>query len=54
MARKKQVAEVAEADLEQVDAGGLGIDEGIVLATSLLLIGAIVIVYLANQNLLAG
>jgi hypothetical protein len=52
MARKsKQPAPAAEADLEQVDSGGLGIDEGIVLGTFILLISAIVLVYFANQSL---
>lgn len=50
MARKtKEAAAAPVAELEQVQTGGLGIDEGIVLGTFLLLIGAIVLVYFANE-----
>ena len=52
MARKKKAtaapAEVME--LEQVDKGGMGIDEGIMIATFLLLVGACLIVYFELQN----
>lgn len=53
MARKNKeaVAVAAEAPaIEQVETPGLGIDEGIVLGTFLLLLGAIVLVYFANQQ----
>jgi hypothetical protein len=52
MARKQkaQAAAAPEAELEQVETGGLGIDEGIVLGTFLLLVGAIVLVLFANQH----
>ena len=49
MARKNPPVE-AEVTVEAVDRGGLGIDEGIVLATFLLLVGAVVLVYLASQH----
>jgi hypothetical protein len=50
MARKtKQAAVAPEAELEQVETGGIGIDEGIVLGTFLLLVGAIVLVLFANE-----
>lgn len=51
MARKQKEA-VAEVELEQVETGGMGIDEGIVLSTFFLLVGAIVLVYLASQQYL--
>lgn len=41
------------ADIEVVEKPGLGIDEGVVLLTFFLLIGAIVLVYMANQRYLA-
>jgi hypothetical protein len=37
------------AEIEVVATGGLGIDEGIVLGTFLLLVTAIVLVYYASQ-----
>ena len=36
-----------EAEVVQVEGGGTGIDDGIVLSTTLLLAGAVVLVYLA-------
>ena len=52
MARKKKAtaapAEVLE--LEQVDKGGMGIDEGIMIATFLLLVGACVLVYMQGET----
>ncbi len=48
MARKSSAAEPVE--LEEVDRGGLGIDEGIVLTTFFVLVGAIVLVYYASQG----
>jgi hypothetical protein len=51
MARKTKQAEAAsEAQVEQVETGGLGIEEGIVLGTFFLLIGAIVLVYMKSQT----
>lgn len=52
MAKKnnKEAAAPAAAELETVESGGLGIDEGIVLGTFFLLVGAIVLVYFANQS----
>ncbi|MCA8975252.1 MAG: hypothetical protein KDC98_11050 [Planctomycetes bacterium] len=41
------------ADVEVVDKPGLGIDEGIVLMTFFLLVGAIALVIMANQRYLA-
>lgn len=48
MARKQEAAPVAE--VEAVQTGGLAIDEGIAIATFVVLVGAIVLVYLALQN----
>jgi len=50
----KKVAKVATvtADIEVVEKPGLGIDEGIVLTTFFLLIGAIALVWFANQKYL--
>jgi hypothetical protein len=50
MARKTKQAEPADAQLEQVETGGLGIEEGIVLGTFFLLVAAIVVVILENQT----
>lgn len=53
MARKNNKAEEAapaQPELEQVESGGLGIDEGIILGTFFLLVGAIVLVYFASQS----
>ncbi|MFM1871095.1 MAG: hypothetical protein RL398_517 [Planctomycetota bacterium] len=47
MAKK---ATAAPAEVEVVDKPGMGIDEGIVLTTFFVLIGALVLVYLANQK----
>jgi hypothetical protein len=49
MARKTQPA-APVADVEAVKTGGLGIDEGIVLATFFILLGAVVLVVLATQG----
>ena len=46
---KQTTVSVPDAELEQVETGGLGIDEGIVLGTFLLLVGAIVLVLYANE-----
>ena len=48
--RKANSAPVAE--VEMVEKPGLGIDEGIVLATFFLLVAAVVMVYMANQKYL--
>lgn len=48
--RKANAAPVA--DVEMVEKPGLGIDEGVVLATFFLLVAAVVLVYLANQKYL--
>jgi hypothetical protein len=52
MAKRKAVA-VPVADVEMVEKPGLGIDEGVVLATFFLLVGAVILVYMANQTYLA-
>lgn len=54
MARKSKTQPAAaapEVELEQVDTGGMTINEGIVLTTFILTILAIVMVYFANQSL---
>jgi hypothetical protein len=48
MAKKTNTA-APTADVEMVQKPGLGIDEGIVLTTFFLLLGAIALVYVANQ-----
>jgi hypothetical protein len=40
-------AKPAEAEVVEVEEGGLGIDEGIILTTTLLLVGAIAFVFVA-------
>ena len=35
--------------LEAVDSGGLGMDDGMILATTMLLAGAVVLAFLANN-----
>lgn len=50
MAAKRKSGPVA--DVEIVDKPGMGIDEGIVLTTFLLLVAACVFVYMANQKYL--
>ena len=50
MARKNKAQAAPEAAVEQVEKPGMSIDEGIVLSTFFLLIGAIVLVYQANQG----
>ena len=52
MARKNKAEAAPEAAVEQVEKPGLNIDEGIILATFFLLIGALVLVYQANQSLI--
>lgn len=48
--RSKQAADPApEVALEEVETGGMGLDDGIVLTTFLLLVGAIVLVYMAGE-----
>jgi len=47
--RTKQAAPAPEVELEQVDTGGMTVDEGIMIATFLLLVGAITLVYLAGE-----
>jgi hypothetical protein len=49
MAKKTKPAPVETADVEAVGKPGLGIDEGIILTTSLLLAIAITLVVLANK-----
>lgn len=49
---KRKAATAPVADVELIDKPGLGIDEGIVLTTFFLLVGAIVLVYMANQTYL--
>lgn len=46
---KKAAAKAAPAEVEVVDKPGLGIDDGIVLATTIVLILALVLVHFANQ-----
>ena len=41
---------VVDSEVEVVAKPGLGIDEGIVLTTFLLLVAAIVLVFIANKN----
>jgi hypothetical protein len=61
MARKKvtkvtrttartSVAAAEPAAIEEVDAGGLGIDDGMVITTTLLLAAAVVLMYFAIEN----
>ena len=51
----KKVAKAAAAsEVEIVSKPGMGIDEGVVLATFFLLVGAIVLVYFANQAYIVG
>ena len=40
-------------EVEVVDKPGMGIDEGIVIMTFLLLIGAMIFVYMANEKYVA-
>jgi hypothetical protein len=51
MAKKVAPAAVA-AEVEVVEKPGLGIDEGVVLTTFVLLVLAIALVYFANQTYL--
>jgi hypothetical protein len=50
MAKKQKAAAVAESEIEVVTKPGLGIDEGIVLTTTFLLVLAIVLVVMANKT----
>lgn len=53
MAKKNQkpvAAAAAASDIEVVAKPGLGIEEGIVLTTFLLLVGAIILVVVANNG----
>jgi hypothetical protein len=45
--RRTTAVSAAEPEAVEAVGGGIGIDEGIVLTTFLLLVGAIVLVYLA-------
>jgi len=55
MARKNKAdAAAPEAAIEQVEKPGIGFEGGIALATFFLLIGAIVLVYQANQTYLCS
>ena len=49
MASKRKSNATPSAEVEMVDKPGMGIDEGIVLLTTFLLIGAIALVISANQ-----
>ena len=52
MARKDKkavVTEVEAVEVEEVTEGGMGLDDGLVLTTSLLLVLAIVLIFLATQ-----
>lgn len=53
MAAKRKTNATPSAEVEVVDTPGMGIDEGIVLGTFFLLVGALVLVYMANQTYLA-
>ncbi len=54
MAKKvAKAAPAAASDIEVVSKPGLGIDEGIILTTFFLLIGAIALVFSANQAYLS-
>ena len=44
-AKKPKTPEPQEAVLEEVDTGGLGIDEGVLFATMVFLIGAVYMVW---------
>ncbi len=50
MAKKVAPAAAAEADVEVVSKPGLGIDEGVILTTFFLLVGAIALVVVANNG----
>ncbi len=52
MARKNKADTAQAAAVEQVEKPGLNMDEGIILATFFLLVGALVFVYQANQSLI--
>jgi hypothetical protein len=54
MAKKTAKAIVAPAEIEVVSKPGLGIDEGIVITTFILLVLAIFAVYVANQHYAPG
>jgi hypothetical protein len=48
--RARATAAPQEVVVEETEAGGLGIDDGIVLTTALLLIGALVLAYMALSH----
>ena len=50
---KRKASAAPVADVEMVEKTGLGIDEGVVLATFFLLVAAVILVYMANQTYLA-
>lgn len=50
MAKKAAQPVVTEGDVEVVSKPGLGLDEGIVLTTFFLLVGAIALVVIASQG----
>ncbi len=50
MAKKAAPVAVAQSDVEIVSKPGYGIDEGIVLTTFFLLVGAIALVMIANKG----
>lgn len=50
MAKKAATVVAADADVEVVSKPGLGIDEGVVLTTFFLLVGAIALVVVANNG----
>ena len=52
MASKRKANTAPVADVEMVEKPGMGIDEGVVLATFFLLVCALVLVYMANQTYL--
>lgn len=50
MAKKNAKTAAPAAEIEVVSKPGMGIDEGIVITTFLLLVGAIMLLYVANQG----
>ncbi len=47
---KKPAKTAQVADIEVIEKPGLGIDDGIILTTFFLLVGALALVWLANQT----